>query len=411
MLSLIAIGGLLALGCISHREKINPITIMTGTWGVAMLLYCSGIVEYGNISLRTYLVIIVGLTAFSVGALLSKKIRFKYIAAEYIIDNRIIIALQFLTILLLLPDAINSILLLASGATFEAIRTNTVLGASSVLSNPVVALIKNYIVNPFTVLVYPLTAYVLVVEKRRKTKFRITVLAIMICLCQVFSQGGRVSLVYLAMHIVIVPRLFGYRMGLSAKTKRRILLGTVVMSVVFYVISISRGISNMQRSLVLYVSGCVPLMDYYLNNLCNTQMFTYGGAFLEGILRLVFTLAENIGIPYPNFVRYVEGLTNFEQTVTIGNDLRMNAFVSCFYYFYLDGGMIMVFLESMIYGFITEMFYKKAKKGKNPKYIVIYALFIQTLVFSLVRFQFILPSYVIAIIMASILFKKKEAGL
>ena len=165
MLSLIAIGGLLALGCISHREKINPITIMTGTWGVTMLLYCSGIVEYGNISLRTYLVIIVGLTAFSVGALLSKKIRFKYIAAEYIIDNRIIIALQFLTILLLLPDAINSILLLASGATFEAIRTNTVLGASSVLSNPVVALIKNYIVNPFTVLVYPLTAYVLVVEK------------------------------------------------------------------------------------------------------------------------------------------------------------------------------------------------------------------------------------------------------
>lgn len=390
-----------------NRDWINPISIFAAVWFVSWGLYLSGLLAYNQVTSLTYIVIVVGVLLFAFGASFGKRIKTSdNEGIQYQLTYKIVIILEIVSILVMLPDAINSIVLLRSGLTFNAIRTNAILG-TTVVSNPVISLIRNYIVNPFIILVYPLASYTLFFCDEKKKKVAIMTLAVIICACDVFYHGGRSCILYFLLHLILVPRLFGNRIYISKAVKRRIILGIIVAVAIFYIVSISRGIDDFQKSIVLYVSGCIPLMDNYITGISQTGQYLYGGAFFEGILRLVFTLLDNIGISYPAFVSVIESATNFEQTIAIGNDLRMNAFVSCFTYFFYDGGIFAVIIESFLYGAFSGVAYKNAVLKKDSRSIITYAVIIQSLVFAIVRFQFILPSFIIAIIMVRLLFRSE----
>ncbi len=64
-----------------------------------------------------------------------------------------------------------------------------------------------------------------------------------------------------------------------------------------------------------------------------------------------------------------------------------NAYVSCFFYFYLDFGIIGVMLGSFVFGKISSIFYNLLIKNKSLLSILIYMIILQCIIDSFIRWQ------------------------
>ena len=85
----------------------------------------------------------------------------------------------------------------------------------------------------------------------------------------------------------------------------------------------------------------------------------------------------------------------------------MNAYVSQFYYLFYDGGYIGTFIIMLIYGMACERSYKRTHSFKG---MLIYAMLVQGLLFSMIRFQFTISHYCISFILARFMFKVNPLG-
>ena len=81
-----------------------------------------------------------------------------------------------------------------------------------------------------------------------------------------------------------------------------------------------------------------------------------------------------------------------------------NAYVSCFWFFYADARMLGVVVLSCLYGFIAGQLYYRSIKYRNPIYIVLYLLVIQSIFFSFIRFPFGKAYYFLAMLIIRFLF-------
>lgn len=411
---IILICGLVCL-YFSRRNIVHPGFLMSAMWVIILALYEAKLLPFNDISNLTYATIVIGVIGFCIGSGIGNNVELsmgefssrKSDNCNYSINVNFIIALEIISLVVMFPDVINNIRLLLSGFTFETIRTNSSSGGS-VLNNIYFALIRNYIVKPFLVIVYPITVYCLFSLKNR-TRYIILGLAICMCTFHVFYLGGRSPLIYLAMHFVLAMILLKKDFNISNKAKVAIVILIVLVVYIFEQVSVSRGVSDMSSSVIAYISGCVPLLDVKISEIDAGGIYSYGSGLLLGVLRLVFTLLENIGFPYPAFMSVVENLANCENSVVIGQNMRMNAFVSVFYYFYIDGGLLAVLIESIVYGWFSGSSFRKMNSSKDPRQLIIYMVVCQSIVFSMVRYQFVLLEFVIALILVRFLFREEDS--
>ena len=78
-----------------------------------------------------------------------------------------------------------------------------------------------------------------------------------------------------------------------------------------------------------------------------------------------------------------------------------------FFAFYLDFREIGVFAGTLIFGYIVEKSYKKAKT-KRVEYLAFYLLLIQCIVKSFVRWEFVLEQYWLSFLILRLWFKKER---
>ena len=227
---------------------------------------------------------------------------------------------------------------------------------------------------------------------------------IIITFLETFVSGGRIQLVYVPLHFLIVFFYDRGKLYISRRTRRRIFLGIAVTFIVVNAITSSRGSNWEKETIGLYVSGGIPLMDHYVSSF-NSE-YTFGAAALSGYLRTIFSLLENVGFVYPRFLTRIQQLLDVEEVVYIGS-LQMNAFVTLFYYFFIDGGLWGVAIETGIYGALSKACYIKANQKSN-KMLLTYCLIVQGIVFSMVRFQFVNIPYCLSFILLQFLFEKKR---
>lgn len=405
-----------------YKNWLNPSSLMLGLWGVILTVYELKIIELNRINSSTYIVLYVGIIFFILGTLIANRIRFSLnkdneLKKEsiYIPKYNWILFLAFISILIYLPDTISSIKLLISGGNFVILRSKV---NETVISNILVNLLRNYIIQPFIIFLYPMSAYCLIslkenkISKIKNAKKYIFIFSSILAIMQLFTSGGRFSVAYLLVYIIVVFRLLDGKIMISKKLK--IVIGICILSVIIgiYYISVSRGIDKVGESMILYLCGGVSLLDYYVNDIIMTGYYTYGGAFLYGGLNLFFTLLGNVGFDEPQFMEYLLNQLYIEGNVVVGPSIKMNAFVSWFFYFFKDGGYIALIIESMLYGIFAQAFYKniiqriKGRVRINIRKLIIYAIITNTIIFSMVRFQFINYHYFLAIILTYILIKK-----
>ena len=86
----------------------------------------------------------------------------------------------------------------------------------------------------------------------------------------------------------------------------------------------------------------------------------------------------------------------------------MNAFVTCWYSFFIDGGFFALIIESFLYGAISCGVYKNAiRYSLDVRKIICYAIITNTILFSFIRFQFIQYHYLLSLLMIPFLIKRE----
>lgn len=405
---------LLILQKLYYKDWANPAVLMTLLWTAIMFVYNLGLLPLNEISNITTHVIVIGVLLFNIGVFFTyqykillggKELLLSYNEDCYVLNYRLIIALGLLSILLFLPDAINSINLLLNGFRFTYIRTNN---TTSVITNSFLLLIRNYIAMPYVIVIYPLSAWCLLSSGDKKYVKTILTIAITLAILQIFSGGGRASIVFFIVHFIVMATLLKKRVSIPRYSKILIAVLLVFVLVVYYYVSLSRGIENMSDSMLLYFVGCVPLLDTRIEMFKVSGTYSFGGVFIYGFLNLVFTLLGNIGIAEPAFMDSLRKAVFVEETLQIGTGYTMNAFVTCWYYFFIDGGFFALIIESFLYGAISCGVYKNAiRYSLDVRKIICYAIITNTILFSFIRFQFIQYHYLLSLLMIPFLIKRE----
>ena len=417
-MTVLAIFVLLLFSIRLNRNWINPTTLMCGLWFAILLTYEMNIIPLNKIHSHTYIVIIMGLLSFAIGSGVSSRTKISFIRKEtittkwkYVPNYRMILGLAVLSLAMQLPDAINAVTILMGGGDFVLLRS---MVSKTVISNSLLNAVQNYILNPFVIFLYPIAAYCLLTLKNdaqnRSQKKWIFILAAIIAVLKMFTSGGRTSPVYLVVHIVILMKLMSKKIYIPRTIKRIIVIAIITVAVGVYYVSVSRGIDDVSESIVLYFNGCVPLLDHYITAIIETNSYTYGGAFFFGPIQLIFTLLGNVGFPEPSFLKELSTMLYVENNVSVGFTYKMNAFVSWFFYLFKDGGYFALAIGSSIYGAISQSFYKKAIADiDNTRKIIGYSIITNTILFSMVRYQFVSYYYLLAFVFLWLLIKRRSA--
>lgn len=406
-----------------EKKIINPVTIMMTLWGIIIPLSAARYYGLNELSSEVVIVIFVGLLGFFIGYLLFiANHKYNYVVftfgnkagnkAKIDFNYNMIIVLQVITIVLLVPDAINGIVSLMRGLSFADIRSgNTDILVNRSSSN-IIGILRQYVGRPFSFAILPVCAELYWSRKGSKLIYLLTLL---IAFLSLLSDGGRAILIYLAIHFCLVSRF--YLKSRQDDTQRILytqkIIAIIILAVLFYVVvtvTISRGSENALNTAYKYF--CAPLQNFdaRLNAIKAETPYSLGIASLFGYATFLDLVLSKfgIGLPFYNLVQNI--LIGFEQTIQIGNNTKMNAFVTCFAYMYLDGGIIGVFFISLIYSWISTNVYRWAIMTKNPKAICCYSLIVQGLLFSMVRFQFSTVFYAFSFVMLKFVFRKMKSS-
>ncbi len=407
--------GIALLSWMKERNFYNPAFLMSVLWGLITLFADMRLYNMFGASDMTYKVIFLGIIAFAIGCFIictlniqiktGKTIKLFVPSENAFLYYRATRVICIISILLLAYPAYKSIGYLTSGLDMSYIRTeeNVV-----VYTNPILRLVYNYIVRPFSFAILPIFAVDFFVSQKRDKI--ITISSIVVVVERVLIEGGRFVILY-----IICSLLMGFVMTKKKlKIKKSVIVLLVIIlavaTIAIYQVSLSRGTEDIGYSLYVYFCGVVPHLSIRLDRIVYAGQHTYGLSFFSGILTFVFAIFENLGFSPPYFFTSVKALMNVEDGVAITSELgsSFNAFVGPYFYMFLDGGYLGVFLGMMAYGMISYYFYKRLVKNFSYRDMTFYILIVQGIVTSMVRFQFVNVYYTLAFVYIYFLINKRE---
>lgn len=126
-----------------------------------------------------------------------------------------------------------------------------------------------------------------------------------------------------------------------------------------------------------------------------------------GIIRMIKPILVRLGL-FSSFFETHMLAFDTQGRKLIGNSLSYNAYVTPFYYFYLDFGYLGVILFSFIYGFVCIYILNKINRKCTPLLMAIYMFVLFGLFTSMIRFQFVFFVNVIGIIYIWLVFGYKR---
>lgn len=397
--------GLLLIFVVSRyldKSIIRPSNMFVFVWLFISVLFSFKYIEYNNPDNFTYLLIFIGVISFFIGGRFSSNATKK--ADKFDIDIRKVLALQIITIIVYIPETIDTIGDLMAGQTLEDVRIRS--GEVSE-SSGVIAILKNFILTPFLFLSYPITAYIFLTNKAKgRKKMLVLIFSMIIVAISVLRLGGRSPILFFLVNFFVVWYFYKNTIVISRSVKRVMLIVVSVMVSSFVYASISRGIEDLPRSFYHYFVGCIALLD---NGVKSVSFHTEGIATFSSPISIIDTFWRFIGGDELPAMKLILWINNYiEETINVGVDCNMNAFYSLFFWFYLDYGIAGVVILCFLYGLLSDSIYKAAIVNRHFVTIVVFSLIVQGVVFSFIRFQFSTFYYFMAFLIIPLVIKRKQ---
>ena len=232
-----------------------------------------------------------------------------------------------------------------------------------------------------------------------------------IIVLRVITDGSRVLIAYFLLHLLVAMGLSGKKGNIKSKVinkkyiKRIVIISSMLIIgiIALYKTTVSRSGENLYRYFYYYFSMQPTLFETWANIVDNFAVKGYGLASTNGLWFAIFYVAKNIlGLRnYPDYWYSIYNLilsTDTQWQVIAGDATIANAYVSLFWFLYLDGRMFGVIIGMIMYGGMTAYLFNMALKKRTPNAICLYSIILQGLCFSFIRLQFADIYYTIAVI-------------
>ena len=364
-------------------------------------------------SAKSQLCILIGIVGFNI-SMLSRRLtigRFGHIDREYTFNYTVLKCLSVIVVIAYLFVTYSLINSLFSGASFAEIRTDYF--TYSEVSNFSYYL-RNYFLVPMGYVIMISTIIVFFSDKGGKSKL-LLLNTIMIVVMQAIVSGGRYILMNTFFAIMCVYFMIGKRLYIKKRYKLLIFLVCVLLG--YFIVFLTNDRSTylmtnmsiwekMYTTVYIYFSGSVT----YLGEVIKTSPEIIGASlglnFFAGFISPVFVILNFMHIlSYPEVFNII-GEYACTQLV-IGPYSYFNAMPTAFGYFYIDGGLILTFIEAWIFGYICKSLYNRSKKG-NVFYVALFTLIFIQVCNSSTRWFLYAPDYALAFLYMRLLVKKER---
>lgn len=402
--SCIAILIVVLLFLFMSKNIAHPIVLFLGIW--LGCLFCASLRLYNmkEFSDSGVMIIITGLITFCVGCFISMsrhnfKIRPPQSIPVALPETTFNISWQAVYILLFASLAgilildLLALKALMRGVSYSYIR-NMYYGygsAPKLIKNTFLSTYINWISVPALYALIPVAMINLFETKnifRHKKRLLFSVLVFLSAFMYIFGSAGRFMLIFLVVQMATVFQV--YHKKLPKKFKKQIFILISVVVVIFLMISVVRasGASGKKvNTFYAYLSIPVYLLDYWIDKVESAPRL-YGGAFLYGILTFFNYFTSKAGFVIPLYEKSYDMIQVTQNGwVEIFPHEWYNAYVSMFYYFYIDFGIAGVIAGSVFFGYLCHEIYHIAFIRKNRNALIFYLIMIQCIVCSIVRWQ------------------------
>lgn len=396
---------------VKYKMVGHPVIIFYSIWSISLIFVMMkmyGMTDYSQLTIQ---IIFVGLFGFGLGVLISyllRKIKFKLKSKRNTI-NKLTIHWYFAYAILILGFIgsvilfVIAVLVLRNGVSYANLR-NMYYGygnSSLLIKNGLLRTYINWISVPAIYALMPI-ALIMVFERQNKKVFisGVFISAFM----YVFASAGRNIIVFMLVQSIILVQY--YKFKVPKKFVKHIKKGVVVLAILLGIYMVLRKSTSDVHvpSIYAYFTAPILLMDYWVKNLGSHFLYLHGGAFCYGIFTLLNWMTSKMGFGFPGY-SYVNSYIQAtqDQWIEIFRGRWYNAFVSQFYYFYIDFGVIGVLVADVLWGMLCYRLFYLALIKQKKKYLPWYLIMVQCLVCSIIRWQLGTATMVLTIIMEFLL--------
>lgn len=411
------------------NKSLRPDTLFFALWTFILFLSVLNLYNIYKPSNKAYFLILLMVSFFGIGSLFatffSKRKKYKEINKK---DNlrkskikEYVFYIFMASILIFnIIDIIIIIMQLNNGVPMWQIRNLTLEPFGS--SNPILDrrsfienVFRNIILQPFSALIYPVTAYLFFNCKNKKKKYILLLSSILILITSsIAGGGGRLAFItfFGCFLLALIIKIRNQNNNKELIKKYKKIIGIFFIFAVVFVVGFTvfrAGINSIFKQVYTYFALPPTLLSLWLPKLENVQ-HTFGMTSFFGVYSYIFRILGTLGFGslVPSiYAQVFNHILNAEIFVNVGYGVA-NAFVTPIYYFFIDGGYLFVCLASFLFGFVALKQYNKFEKNINLKSFTYYCLIMYGVFISFMRIQTAIPNYIISFIMTFLLIDSKE---
>lgn len=390
----------------------NPVSVFLFEW--ALVVYLSSLRLYNliDISSKAYIFVLIGVISFFIGSLFGDNLRLgkKRIGRVYEINYTRMNIASIVIIVFSLFRILFIIKLLSGGFSWWEIRlmsTSGEGGIGTLKGGNVSVFLHDCIIAPLMYLIVPTLFAELLVGARNK---KFILLSLIAMTCYSISTVSRAVWAFSVLYILFIVLLYRKKYSLPKKVKRMMKYGIFIiifLCVIIYRITLMRNVeADILTNMYAYITGCMPLLTLHLNEV-TSSIRTYGAMSLYGFLYPVFFVLNYLHLlPYPDAFMDAQYVKNSLETfMPLSPDITMNAYVTLFYYFYIDFGYLGIIIGAFAFGYLCMKSYKYLKSTGDIRSLVLYLILIQFIVFSVARIYTGLSTRALSIVWLLFVFK------
>lgn len=422
------------IGKFTEKKIINPVTVFYAVW--AIILYLTSLQLYGinDVNESTYTIMLIGFITFVIGYYLWREIckRKQYILKinnfriglsvndTFELRYQILYLFCIFCVVIYLMDFSVSVRYLFSGNSLNYIR-HLAQDSSSDLNAQlgIISAIKTLIISPFVMTLQAIVAYDYWLGKKDK---KLLAFNIVILLLRVLTDGSRSNLIYFVLHFSIGYILVYSKKHLKQKSvfksfrevkrSKKIIVAFIIAGIVAILwTTLSRSGEHALRYAYYYFTMEPYMFEIWSKTVDESHLIGYGLASTNGFSFALFYVLKNLRLmsTYPEFwhsINTIIGSTQTDWQIISSFASRANAYVSLFWYLYLDGRIWGVAIGMLLYGAIAANTFWTAIKNMSPRAVCMFAFILQGLLMSFVRLQFANITYAISFIMILVFYRR-----
>lgn len=407
------------------KRVYNPVTSFVLLYFIIVFLNCIHAFGLYGGDADSYSLILIGVLMFSAGALLSNKYYLKNSKHEADLTFNIKAFYIFLLICLIviLPRFFTISRYLLAGNSTATVYATLASNSEELKMGNLSGVLLQFVGFPLLAILVP-TAITQFFYTYKKI---FLVWGLILTIIRVLLDSRRTYLVTFFLYIFVA---FAYHYkeinwaGIYSRiNKRRLrIIGTALAAaaVIFFVFlsrqrATSRGesystiktFSYYFGGSVRYLGECIKAFD------ASIKSHTYGFTTFRGFFAPIFGIFAVLGFEAPKaYVQATEIVNAMHFNVlSIANGQNYNSFTTCFYQFYVDGGIIGIVILSFLFGVFAQSLYKRFVIFKSQRYEALYMFFFGTiLILSFTNMRTILAYVAWPFIIERFLYKNGAEG-